>query len=405
MTQLGQLLCHCAAAKPTKHTTRHLIVFRKEDDCRACHAYLAKKGIAAAKRVSGAAMLSCHLDKRVSWQALRAHPGIRYIEEDHKAKMHPVQQLRTRSGANCRCDKTAPRLTWNIRQVQSPLVWPVTRGGGVRLAIVDSGIARHPDLRIAGGVDTTGVGSYEDDNGHGTHVAGIAAAIGIRGGVTGVAPRAELYAVKVLDRYGFGFISDIVDGVYWCIRHRMQVINMSLGVEPGIQSRALREAIRRAARCGIVIAASAGNDGVAAGGLDAPASYPETIAVAASTRRRRIASLSSRGVGIDITAPGEDICSTWPGGGYTKLSGTSMASPHVAGAAALLLAAQPQLTGRQVRQALERSAKPLRGYTRFSQGKGLLQCAAALQRAIACRRAHRRVCTARRRRATRVAVP
>ncbi|GBF72692.1 hypothetical protein PA598K_00956 [Paenibacillus sp. 598K] len=209
----------------------------------------------------------------------------------------------------------------------------------------------------------------------------------------------------MLDRNGFGFISDIVDGVYWSIRHRMQVINMSLGVEPGVRSRALREAIRRAARCGIVIAASAGNDGVAAGGLDAPASYPETIAVAASTRNRRIASLSSRGVGIDITAPGEDICSTWPGGGYTKLSGTSMASPHVAGAAALLLAAQPQLTGRQVRQALERSAKPLRGFTRFSQGKGLLQSAAALQRAIACRRAQRRVCPTKRRRATKVAAP
>ncbi|MFS0722723.1 S8 family peptidase [Paenibacillus sp. 1P07SE] len=384
MTHIGHILCRCARSRPTAHTARHLIVFRKETDCKACHAYLVRRGMRAVKHVQGASMLCCHLDKRISWRSLQAHPAIRYIEEDRKARAHAARSpirgtVVTRRGSG-------PLIPWNIRQVQAPRVWPLTRGRGVRLAILDTGIAKHPDLRIAGGVDTTGARSYNDDNGHGTHVAGIAAALGRSGQQAGVAPQAELYAVKVLDAYGFGFVSDIVEGIDWCIRNRMQVMNMSFGLEPGVRSRALHEAIRRAARRGIVMAASAGNAGARAAGLDAPAHYAAPLAVAASTRSERIAALSSRGAGIGVTAPGQDIRSTWPGGGYKILSGTSMATPHVAGAAALLLSARPQLTSANVRRLLERSARPLPGTPRRAQGHGLLQAAAALHRMSACRR-------------------
>lgn len=378
MTHLGDILCRCARPKPTKHTVRKLIVFHKEADCHACHSYLAKQGVQAIKHVKGASMLCCHLDTRHSWQGLRSHPAVRYLEDDHRAKAHRPMGTPKLSKAKC------PRVTWNIRQVQAPRVWPVTRGGGVRLAIVDTGIARHPDLRIVGGINTVGGRSYTDDNGHGTHVAGIAAGLGTHGGQAGVAPQVQLYAVKVLDAYGMGFVSDIVQGIDWCIRNRMQVMNLSFGLEPGVRSRALRDVIRRAARCGIVMAASAGNAGIRSGGLDAPASYPEPIAVAASTRSGRIAALSSRGRGIGLTAPGQNIRSTWLHGGYKILSGTSMATPHVAGAAVLLLSARPQLHADQVKQALERSAKPLRGATKWAQGYGFLQCAHALHHTLAC---------------------
>ncbi len=378
LTHLGTILCRCARHKPSKHTARQLIVFHKEADCRACHAHLSKQGVQAIKHVKGSSMLCCHLDTRVSWEGLRNHPAVRYVEADRRATAHPA------AGVLKIAKATAPRVTWNIRQVQAPRVWPVSRGEGVRLAIVDTGIARHPDLRIAGGINTLGGRSYYDDNGHGTHVAGIAAGLGAHGGQAGVAPRVRLYAVKVLDSYGFGFISDIVEGIDWCIRNRMQVMNMSFGLEPGVRSRALRDVIRRAARSGIVMAASAGNAGVASGGIDSPASYPEPIAVAASTRSGRVAALSSRGSGIGLTAPGQNIRSTWPGGGYKILSGTSMATPHVAGAAALLLSAKPRLNAKQVRQALETSAKRLRGATSIAEGRGLLQSACALQRTLPC---------------------
>jgi minor extracellular protease Epr len=269
-------------------------------------------------------------------------------------------------------------VTWNVCRVQAPKVWPQSRGSDIGIGIIDTGIARHPDLHIAGGINTVGGSSYHDDNGHGTHVAGIAAALGTNGRIPGVAPRAKLYAVKALNANGEGFVSGIIKGIDWCIQKRIPVINMSVGISGG-SSRALREAIQRARDNGIVVVASAGNNGDSGSGIDEPASFPETIAVAASTQGNGVASFSSRGNGIDVTAPGADIKSTWVGGGYKRMSGTSMASPHVAGGAALLLAKQPGMRPSEVSRRLKSSARRLSGFSSRSQGSGLIQLAGAIQ--------------------------
>ncbi|WP_169507501.1 S8 family peptidase [Paenibacillus harenae] len=269
---------------------------------------------------------------------------------------------------------TAPALiAWNVDRIKAPAAWKTTRGKSIKVAVIDTGIAKHSDLLIAGGVNTINNGSYADDNGHGTHVAGILASIGASGKIAGTAPEVELFAVKALDRDGEGYLSDIVEGIDWCIQNKMQVINMSFGLLSSEGSGILRNAVKRAFKKGIIIVASAGNSGSSSGKIDEPASFPETISVAASTRSDQIAGFSSRGKGISITAPGENISSTWLNGKYRTVSGTSMASPHIAGGAALLLAGKPGLSPAAVKSKLQQRAKTLNGYNIRSQGSGLLQ--------------------------------
>ncbi|MCF2937539.1 S8 family peptidase [Paenibacillus alkaliterrae] len=269
---------------------------------------------------------------------------------------------------------TAPALiTWNINRIKAPKAWKTTRGHGIKIAVIDTGIANHPNLKIAGGINTIDGGSFADDNGHGTHVAGIVSAAGIPGKIIGTAPEAALYAVKALDRNGNGYVSDIIEGIDWCIRKKMKVINMSLGLLGSESSESLHAAVKRAAKQGIVIVASAGNSGSTSGKIDEPASFAETIAVAASNRSNQIADFSSRGKGISITAPGKKIWSTWLGGTYSVQSGTSMAAPHVAGGAALLMAGKAGLSPLAVKTRLRRSAIKLKGYGTRSQGSGLMQ--------------------------------
>ncbi|WP_337101713.1 S8 family peptidase [Paenibacillus sp. YIM B09110] len=267
----------------------------------------------------------------------------------------------------------ASLITWNISRVKAPQAWVTSKGSPMKVAVIDTGIANHPDLRIAGGVNTINGGSYSDDNGHGTHVAGIIAALGTNDNIIGVAPEVELYAVKALDANGEGYVSDIVEGIDWCISRQMNVINMSLGITGSESSGVLHDAVRRAVRQGIVIVASAGNSGESSKQIDEPASYEEVIAVAASTKANQIANFSSRGPGIAITAPGQQILSTWPGNSYKKLSGTSMSSPHVAGGAALLLSRRTSLSPAAVSAGLRRKAIKLDNYSVLAQGSGLMQ--------------------------------
>ncbi|WP_054024316.1 S8 family peptidase [Bacillus sp. FJAT-28004] len=269
---------------------------------------------------------------------------------------------------------TIPALVpWNINLVKAPDAWATTRGKSINVAILDTGIASHPDLQIAGGINTINRGSYADDNGHGTHVAGIVAAVGKAGNLIGTAPEVNLYAVKALNKDGEGFVSDIIEGINWCVKNRMHVINMSFGILGSENSDTLHNAIKRAAKQGIVIVASAGNEGSTSQKIDVPASFNETIAVAATTRANKIASFSSRGSGIGVSAPGENITSTWLGNKYEKLSGTSMASPHVAGGAALLLAEKPGLRPNSVKTMLRKHALKLNDYSTIAQGAGLMQ--------------------------------
>lgn len=235
----------------------------------------------------------------------------------------------------------------------------------MKLAIVDTGIdLDHKDLQanIAGGVNTINpLKTANDDNGHGTHVAGIAGAINNTIGVVGVAPQVSLYAVKVLGRNGAGWLSDLIEGLTWCIDNGVQVVNMSLGSNSDNQS--FHDAVTAVYNAGISQVAAAGNNGdgygTGTGAVTYPAAYPEVIAVTATDSTDNLALFSSYGSAADLAAPGVSVYSTWNNGYYYTLSGTSMACPHVAGVAALRLALYPGETPDQVKAALEASAEDL----------------------------------------------
>jgi subtilisin len=249
------------------------------------------------------------------------------------------------------------------------------------VAILDTGIdAHHPDLNVVGGVDCTGHHSYQDANGHGTHVAGIAAAKDDDIGVVGVAPGARLWAVRVLDSKGEGSDSEVLCGVDWVTARAstIEVANMSLG-DDGRRPRGsgchtddeLHDGICRSVAAGVPYTVAAGNDGRNAR-TSVPANYGEVITVSAladfngkpgggarPTCERNvddsIADFSDYGKDVDIIAPGVCILSTWPHGRYATEGGTSMAAPHVAGAIALYKSAHHSASPAAVKSALRKA--------------------------------------------------
>lgn len=234
--------------------------------------------------------------------------------------------------------KTAPQVTpWGIARVQAPAIWQMDTGQHVKVAIVDTGIdLKHPDLiaNIKTGVNIIRpTRTPDDDNGHGTHVGGIVGALNNSVGVVGIAPNVDLYPVKVLRSSGVGYLSDIIAGINWAVANHMDVINLSLGTDADLQS--LHDAVAAADRAGIVVVAAAGNSG---GSLMYPAAYPEVISVGMIDENGQVDQYSSRGPGLELVAPGASILSTYDGKSYRTMTGTSMASPHVTGAAALLKA-------------------------------------------------------------------
>jgi subtilisin family serine protease len=275
----------------------------------------------------------------------------------------------------------APETTWNLRAIEAPLLWDRSKGAGVEIAIVDTGIdLDHPGLHhVADGYNALAPGdSPDDDNGHGTHVAGIAAGEWETG--SGVAPEATVLPVKVLDDQGMGSLSDVVDGLHWCLQRRAPIINLSLGSSQPTQS--MKAAIEALWEAGLLVVAAAGNEGPRCSTVSYPAKWEEVLAVAASTESSLIATFSSRGSQVDVTAPGQSILSLWPDGGVRYLSGTSMAAPHVSGAAALLwdLASHlptPLSQTRELARPLLEGSCPLPGFTCEAQGQGLLHALAS----------------------------
>ncbi|WP_246070697.1 S8 family peptidase [Paenibacillus kobensis] len=375
--RLEKLFGQCVRTSAAKHTTRHLIGFRGQRSYTRLIRLLQRKGIKPVKALRSSRVICCYVDSRRLKSKVRTASdvaGIKFIEKDARVRAHALAP-KGRTGRVRSAVAYPDNAPWNVCRVQAPDAWTRTEGSGVRVAVIDTGIAKHHNLSIAGGINTIGGSTYYDDNGHGTHVAGIIAATGSNGMQTGIAPKASLFAVKALDKEGLGYISDIVQGINWCINNDIQVINMSFGLMPGEQSAALQEAIQKAHKKGIVIVASAGNSGADSGSIDEPASFSETIAVASSTRNDEISSFSSRGKGIDITAPGSLIRSTILNNGYQYMSGTSMACPHVAGGAALLLATESSLSPAEVSAKLKSWTKSLSGYSQLEQGSGLMQLA------------------------------
>lgn len=252
---------------------------------------------------------------------------------------------------------------WGMTDLQVEDAWEIATGDGVDIAIVDTGVrASHPDLeqRICGGaaflrnaVNPVIGGGAVDGNGHGTHVAGTAAAAAFDlVGVVGVAPEAGIIPVRVLGNNGSGFTSDVAKGIIWAVDHGADVVNLSLG---GPDSSDVSAAVSYAISQGVVVVAAAGNDGVFSQ-PNYPAAIPAVLAVASYDSNRVISSFSSHGAYVDVAAPGGNILSTSGHGSWTWKSGTSMATPHVAGIAALLLESEPGLSPLDVRLRIEGTA-------------------------------------------------
>lgn len=251
----------------------------------------------------------------------------------------------------------AQSTPWGVQRLAASSVWSASTGAGINVAVFDSGIdASHPDLKdnVAGGVNFAckstkkcNAASWDDANGHGTHVAGTIAAADNTIGVVGVAPGATLWAYKVLDNRGSGSWSWLISGLEHATAthddsdstNDIHVISMSLSASS--YPSAVQTAINDAADAGIIIVAAAGNSGdgsYTTNEIEYPAALNDVISVGATGTADTLASFSSTNAAVDYCGPGVSIPSTAPDGGYATASGTSMATPHVSGAIAVILA-------------------------------------------------------------------
>lgn len=254
---------------------------------------------------------------------------------------------------------------WGLAKIKAPEGWDISQGSGsVIIAIADTGIdGTHPDLgeKIITSVDCTNLCSIvtpKDGDGHGTHIAGIAAAITGNGqGIAGVGYNSSLYSVQVLDSGGSGYYSWIANGIVWATDNGANVVNLSLGGTSS--SSTLKSAVEYAWNKGVVLVAAAGNNNTSRALY--PAYYPQAIAVAGTTSSDIKASFSNYGSWVDVAAPGLDILSTFPDGRYSNMSGTSMATPFVSGLAGLIFAYHPGWSNLRVRNQIEAATDKIAG--------------------------------------------
>lgn len=328
------------ATSKSKSKVRMIVVYKEDTSTTEKNKVGNRYGLEKIRNLSLINGQSVYIDSQKVAE-LMEDENVEHVEQDSIAK------------ALAKPSKPAPApsqtLPWGIERVNSNYVWGIATGSGVNVAVVDTGIdITHADLKanLKGGANfVSTASSYNDDNGHGTHVAGIIAASNNTVGVVGVAPQANLYAVKVLNKSGTGYISDIIAGIQWSVNNHMDIVNMSLG--SNYPSDAFEAAINAASDAGVIIVAAAGNDSSA---VDYPAAYAKTIAVSATGSNNILATFSSRGDQVDVSAPGVSIYSTYKGGTYATMSGTSMATPHVSGVIALMLQRGPGMTLDEIRR-------------------------------------------------------
>ncbi|MEH7238812.1 S8 family serine peptidase [Bacillus sp. JJ1562] len=282
---------------------------------------------------------------------------VRYISENYKMMA---------SEGTATIQAVHQNQKWHYDMIKAPQAWTVTNGSGaVKVAVLDTGIDHnHPSL--ANFVNTSLGRSYVggttmDVQGHGTHVAGTIASYG---SVSGVMQNATLIPVKVLGDNGSGSLYGITQGILYAADIDADVINMSLG--GGGYNQGMDEAVQTATAQGTIVVAASGNDG--ASSISYPAAYSSVIAVGSVTSSRTRSSFSNYGSGLELMAPGSNIYSTYPNSRYSTLSGTSMATPHVAGVAGLVRAANPNISVSQARQILRDTAQAAGSFTQYGYG-------------------------------------
>ena len=246
-------------------------------------------------------------------------------------------------------------------------------GKGITVAVVDTGIdATHPDLakltdkktpKIAGWIDyVNGKTSPYDDNGHGTHVSGTISGTGVNGYKTGMAPDSKLIVAKVFDSSGMGYMSSVISGFEWAVENKAKIISFSGG---GPHDDIMTQLINNVVKTGVTPVMAAGNYGPYSSSITCPGDESNSLTVGATDNLEVIAPFSSCGpctinsktyIKPDVVAPGVYVLSTYIGGQYETMSGTSMATPHVSGMVALMLQKTPNLTPAKIKQNLENSA-------------------------------------------------
>ena len=305
--------------------------------------------------------------------------GIVYAEPNYEREL-----LRTTN------DPLAPQQ-WHLDRIQAPLAWDTTIGEGITVALLDTGVSlTHPDLqgRIRGGYDLfNNDADPSDDEGHGTHVAGVVAANGDNGeGGVGICWRCTVLPIKVLGPRGRGSDATIATGIRLAVDQGARIIGMSLGGPE--ESRVLRDAVDYATSRNVLIVAASGNDGSSGTTPNYPAAFPSVLAVSATDSRDQVTTFSTTGDFVDIAAPGTNIRSTFwspqSGDTYASASGTSESTPMVVGVAALVLTQRPDLTAPQLAEIIEASADDIDAPGRDSRsGYGRLNAAKAVELARA----------------------
>jgi thermitase len=353
---------------------RVLVKFKPALGAAAAHDRLAQQGLRASGFIPGLDVFKVDVPPGKELETiaqLRARADVLYAEPDYR--VYALDTIPNDPGWGSQ---------WGLRKIQAPKAWDIlstTGGANIIIAVIDSGIdLDHPDFacpnKLLPGVDiikkndrdpTNDDDPPQDDNGHGTHVAGIAAACSNNGvGVAGVAWAAPLLPVKVLDAAGQGSYSNLAAGIIYAVDQRARVINLSLGGTS--DSPIMRDAVSYAVTRGRLVVAAAGNCATGGSGCSGlinpvmyPAAYDEVVAVAATDSGDNRAGFSEYHPYVDVAAPGVNIYSTLPDNTYGWLSGTSMATAFVSGLAALLWSADGGLSAAQVRTLIESKADDL----------------------------------------------
>jgi len=370
------------SAQPTEQIPRKIVVFQKNFVNEAAQIELLRNaGAVFIKSLAIVNAAAVYLTPEAE-MALKGKPEILRIEDDiivqALGRPKPPEPPPPQS-------QTTP---WGITRIGAPSAWPTTKGLAIKVAILDTGIdLDHPDLaaNIKGNVNCINPAkSGDDDNGHGTAVAGVVAAINNSIGVVGVGPEIYLYAVKVLGRTGGGNLSDIIDGLEWCVNNDMAIINISLGCSQP-DSETFHTAIQAVDSAGIVMVGSAGDN--AEETAHYPGAYPEVICLSSMDEDDQLAWFSDYGDAIDVIAPGDNINSTWKGGGYATHYGASLATAHAVGTIALLMSrpvgdydldSDSEWDPTEVKNKLYDTAEDL-GLDVKQQGAGLVRADLAIQ--------------------------